>query len=402
MPLGFRSAARSDLGTIRSNNEDAAYASSEILVLTDGMGGHAGGEVASVVTLHRFAAINSGGDVPAEITEAGRDARTALNAMSMADPSLETMGTTAVTLITNGEQLTAGHIGDSRMYVVRGDALYQVTTDHTHVQQLVESGRLRPDQVAAHPYRAMLLRSLDDQPDGSDLDLISVDITSGDRILLCSDGLSDYVDPERIGPVLVSGDVAHAADALIAAALDASTRDNVTVVVADVVDDPVDQPATAVGAAGGSLSLSEEAAAALITVLPDFAAVMAGLPDPDREADDDRLSPAEPAGDQGIGDPLGHRSTTAATTAIPAEPEPDSQESTPPTAAAETDPAEPSSPYASTSPAAPSPPTAPSSPPQPTPSTEPPPESERSGVPLPAVLAALAVLLVGASFVFLL
>ncbi|WP_194165134.1 PP2C family serine/threonine-protein phosphatase [Pseudactinotalea sp. HY160] len=271
MPLGFRWAVQSDVGTVRTNNEDSAFASPGVLVLADGMGGHAGGEVASVVATNRFARIDpGGGDIPAQLTGAGRETRAALHAMSVADPSLETMGTTAIALVSDGARLLAGHIGDSRLYLLRGEELFQVTTDHTHVQYLVDSGQIHPEQVATHPYRAMLLRSLDDQPGGTDLDLIEVDASAGDRLLLCSDGLSDYVAVPVIGRLLAAGTPDQAAAALVARALADGTRDNVTVVVADVEQGPVDDVAAAGGAAADPLVLSPEAAGALGAVMPEL------------------------------------------------------------------------------------------------------------------------------------
>ncbi|WP_194928745.1 protein phosphatase 2C domain-containing protein [Pseudactinotalea sp. HY158] len=271
MPLGFRWAVQSDVGTVRTNNEDSAFASPGVLVLADGMGGHAGGEVASVVATNRFARIDpGGGDLPAQLTGAGRETRAALHAMSVADPSLETMGTTAIALVSDGARLLAGHIGDSRLYLLRGEELFQVTTDHTHVQYLVDSGQIHPEQVATHPYRAMLLRSLDDQPGGTDLDLIEVDASAGDRLLLCSDGLSDYVAVPVIGRLLAAGTPDQAAAALVARALADGTRDNVTVVVADVEQGPVDDVAAAGGAAADPLVLSPEAAGALGAVMPEL------------------------------------------------------------------------------------------------------------------------------------
>lgn len=306
MAVSFRYAVHTDLGTVRTNNEDSAFASPRLLVLADGMGGHAAGEVASAVALRVFAEVNqtSGAELAGEFLRAGRLARRALFAMSEADPLLESMGTTLVTVGSDGDRVSVGHIGDSRVYALRDGALYQVTTDHTHVQRLIDSGELTPERARTHPYRSMLLKSLDDQPAGPDLDIIDAQIEPGDRVLLCSDGLSDYLDPEVIGATLMTPDREQAAAELIRAALAVGTRDNVTVVVADVVDEDTSQasppeaadgtgqtdaPAPApvlaaapvvVGAAEDGVSLSADAAAALRGCLPevpfDSTAPMAG------------------------------------------------------------------------------------------------------------------------------
>lgn len=316
MAVSFRYAVHTDLGTVRTNNEDSAFGSPRLLVLADGMGGHAAGEVASAVALRVFAEVDQSGqhELAEEFLRAGRLARRALFGMSDADPVLESMGTTLLAVGSDGDRVSVGHIGDSRVYALRNGSLYQVTNDHTHVQRLIDNGELTVERARTHPYRSMLLKSLDDQPGGPDLDIIDAQVQPGDRVLLCSDGLSDYLDAEAIGTALVVQEREQAAAALIEAALAVGTRDNVTVVVADVVTDPDDQagadgvdPAGAtadgttadsttagdtrtdhvldsapvvVGAAEDGVTLSAEAAAALRACLPevpfDATAPMAG------------------------------------------------------------------------------------------------------------------------------
>lgn len=271
--LIFRSALRSDVGLVRENNEDAAYTGGELLILADGMGGHSSGEVASAVAVHTFAA--APGEPPESFSTAAHRTRQTLRAMSGADPALETMGTTVVAVRAFGNEFFACHIGDSRLYTLRSGALTQVTTDHTHVQHLVETGRITRAEVATHPYRAMLLKSLDDQSGGSEPDLIPLDLHRGDRVLLCSDGLSDYVPEQVIANILNLPDREEAADALIAAALRGGTRDNITVIVADV-DDGEPNPEDFGGAASEGLALSDEAARALRKVNPEYAGPISG------------------------------------------------------------------------------------------------------------------------------
>lgn len=274
MAVRFRAAAGTHLGTVRMNNEDSAVVSDQLLVLADGMGGHAAGEVASVLAVRVFSEVDHapGADLDANLLEAGRQARRALVAMSDADPVLESLGTTLLAVVSDGDKVLVGHIGDSRVYVLRDDAMYQITTDHTHVQRMIDTGQLTPDQARTHPYRAMLLKSLDDHCPGPDLDLIDVSLQAGDRLLLCSDGLSDYLTAEQIGQALATGARQEAVEALIDSALQASTRDNVTVVVADVaIDEVAEEPLTTPGYAGAvvdGIRLSDPAAQALGEALP--------------------------------------------------------------------------------------------------------------------------------------
>lgn len=276
MAVRFRAAAGTHLGTVRMNNEDSAVVSEQLLVLADGMGGHAAGEVASVLAVRVFSEVDHapGTELNTNVIEAGRQTRRALVAMSDADPVLESLGTTLVTVVSNGDTVVVGHIGDSRVYLLRQDAMYQITTDHTHVQRMIESGQLTPDQARTHPYRAMLLKSLDDHSPGPDLDLIEITVRAGDRLLLCSDGLSDYLSAEQIGQALATADRTEAVEALIDSALQAATRDNVTVIVADVAvgepAEPLDAPAAPAyaGAVLDGIRLSEPAARALAEALP--------------------------------------------------------------------------------------------------------------------------------------
>lgn len=240
--LTFQAAGATHLGTVRTNNEDAALISPHLVALADGMGGHAAGEVASAVVVEALAALARTHPAPADLNprllrKALTQARGQLRALSAADPSMSGMGTTVVALALTDDAVTLAHVGDSRLYRWRDGELAQMTVDHTHVQRLVESGNLSPEGVRSHPFRSVILRSLDDTSDDlpdvapTDTDTVS----AGDRLLLCSDGLSDYLFDPDIGSILASGTPAQAADALVAAALDHETRDNVTVVVIDVV-----------------------------------------------------------------------------------------------------------------------------------------------------------------------
>lgn len=276
-PLVFHYALRSDVGLVRENNEDSAYADGDFLALADGMGGHSSGEVASAVAIRTLA--NHLRAQPAGFTQGADRTRRILQHMSIADKKLATMGTTLVGLQHHDGQFYIGHIGDSRLYTLIEDSLTQITVDHTHVQHLVNTGRITPEQVHSHPLRAMLLKSLDDQPGGADPDLIPVDLNEGDRVLLCSDGLSDYVADEAIQAALNLPNLNEAADALVEAALVAGTRDNVTVIVADVTrqDPPL---ASYGGAAEQPIAISPQAADALAQADPEYVGPIEVTPDP--------------------------------------------------------------------------------------------------------------------------
>ncbi len=157
------------------------------------------------------------------------------------DPSRDGMATTLTMLVSDGARILLGHVGDSRAYRYRGGHLVQLSRDHTYVQSLLEAGMLQREEIAVHPWRSVVLRSLQATPEAelSDVDLLEVTTRPGDRLLLCSDGLTDMVGDDRIAEVLRLKDPHSAAAVLTQAALEAGGHDNVTCVVVDVVDGPV-------------------------------------------------------------------------------------------------------------------------------------------------------------------
>ncbi|MEO6714872.1 MAG: PP2C family serine/threonine-protein phosphatase, partial [Mycobacteriales bacterium] len=236
--LGLRFAARSHTGLLRDGNEDSVYAGPRLLAVADGMGGHAAGEVASAVAISTLALLDRevGGDDPAELLrEAVFGANTQLRAMVAADSELEGMGTTVTALLIDRTRLALVHIGDSRAYRLRANELVQVTRDHTLVQRLVDEGRITAEEAGVHPQRALVTRALDGR-EGLELDLEMHDLVPGDRYLLCSDGLSGVVSDATIRDALLLPDPPQAVDRLVELALRGGAPDNVTCVVADVVD----------------------------------------------------------------------------------------------------------------------------------------------------------------------
>jgi protein phosphatase len=235
--LVLRYAARSDRGLVRANNEDSVYAGARLLALADGMGGHAAGEVASQLVIAALAHLDDdepGGDLLAKLNDAVHDGNSAIAAHVEADPELEGMGTTLSAILFAGTRLGMVHIGDSRGYLMRDGELTQITKDDTFVQTLVDDGRITAEEAHSHPQRSLIMKALT----GHEVEptLTMREARAGDRYLLCSDGLSDPVSHETIQAAMQIPDVVDCADRLIELALRGGGPDNVTVVVADVVD----------------------------------------------------------------------------------------------------------------------------------------------------------------------
>jgi serine/threonine protein phosphatase PrpC len=239
MTLALRYAVRSDVGLLREGNEDSAYAGPHLLAVADGMGGHAAGEVASAAAIATIASLDSdksAADLLPALANAVATANMRLQEMIMADPSTEGMGTTLTVLLWSDGHAALCHIGDSRAYLLRDGKFYQITHDHTLVQSLVDEGRITEDDVATHPQRSLLLRALDGRT-LADPDLSSHETMPGDRYLICSDGLSGVVTEQTLHQALSSvRDPDKAALQLVELALKGGGPDNVTCIVADVVD----------------------------------------------------------------------------------------------------------------------------------------------------------------------
>jgi protein phosphatase len=241
MTLALHYALRSDVGLLREGNEDSAYAGPRLLAIADGMGGHAAGEVASAVAISAIAPLDrqnlSDSDEMLDgLAAAVAAARNTLHDMSLSDPAVEGMGTTLTALLWAGAQVAVCHIGDSRAYLLRDNDLYQITRDHTLIQSLVDEGRLSPAAAANHPQRSLIMRALQGSTD-ADPDLAMHEALLGDRYLLCSDGLTDVVGDEAVHGVLSTvPDAEQAVNQLIALAIRNGGPDNITCIVADVVD----------------------------------------------------------------------------------------------------------------------------------------------------------------------
>jgi PPM family protein phosphatase len=239
MTLELRYAVRSDVGLLREGNEDSAYAGPRLLAVADGMGGHAAGEVASALTIASMAELDAeqaSGDMLKVLAMAVAMANARLQEKIIANPAVEGMGTTLTALLWSDGHAAVCHIGDSRGYLLREGELYQITHDHTLVQSLVDEGRISADDVSTHPQRSLLLRALDGRS-VAEPDLSVHESQPGDRYLLCSDGLSGVVSDETLRDTLSSfEDPETAARQLIDLAIHGGGPDNITCIVADVVD----------------------------------------------------------------------------------------------------------------------------------------------------------------------
>lgn len=286
MTLVLRYAARSDRGLVRANNEDSVYAGARLLALADGMGGHAAGEIASQLMISALAPLDEdepGGDLLSKLAEATRAGNEAIAHQVEEEPDLEGMGTTLTAILFGGNRLGLVHVGDSRAYLMRGGQLTQITRDDTFVQSLVDQGKITPEQAHTHPQRSLIMRALT----GNDVELTLTvrEVRVGDRYLLCSDGLSDVVSDETIATTLQEGDQGSAADRLIELALRSGGPDNVTVIVADVIDVDYGQSRPIVA---GAVSGEDED-----TPLPNTAAGRAAAMRPPRAAPR-RVTAAQP------------------------------------------------------------------------------------------------------------
>ncbi|MCT2149899.1 Stp1/IreP family PP2C-type Ser/Thr phosphatase [Dermabacter vaginalis] len=240
MTIALRYAAKTDVGLVRSNNQDSGYAGSHLLVVADGMGGHAGGDVASSVAVGTLAELETdapGTDIVAALEGAVLDANDAILRRAREEPQLAGLGTTVTALLRAGNKFALVHIGDSRAYLVRNGQCTQVTKDHTFVQRLIDEGRLTPEEAERHPQRSMIMRVLGDVDADPELDLSLKPAVPGDRWMLCSDGLSGLVSFETISDVLATVEDPEAcAEHLVELALKAGGPDNITCVIADVID----------------------------------------------------------------------------------------------------------------------------------------------------------------------
>ncbi|MFF1252359.1 PP2C family protein-serine/threonine phosphatase [Pseudarthrobacter sp. NPDC058329] len=247
-PLIMRFAARSDVGKIRSKNDDSAYVGRHLAVVADGMGGHAGGDVASAATVLDMIHLDRGdytGDAATTLADEIQTANSLLSELVHINPKLAGMGTTVTSLLLAEGKLHFAHIGDSRAYRLRNGEFEQVSVDHTFVQRLIDEGRLRPEEAETHPHKNVLMRVLGDVDASPELDLDTLDVEPGERWLLCSDGLNYVAGHAVERTVRETKDLRECVETLVELTLEAGSPDNVTVVMLEIVEETPDDVSTA-------------------------------------------------------------------------------------------------------------------------------------------------------------
>jgi PPM family protein phosphatase len=300
MALSLKIASHSETGLVRKNNQDSGYASPQLLVVADGMGGAAAGDLASAVAIDTIRRIDkpiAGEEMLEVLSGAIHKANDRIADLVETDLSLDGMGTTVTGALFDGTQIGLAHIGDSRAYLFREGQLRQLTHDHSWVQSLVDEGKIDSGEAAVHPHRSLLLKVLNGQP-ANDPDLMMLPVSAGDRLLFCSDGLSGLVEDPVIEALLPTPDPQEALDCLVREARSEGGIDNITVIVADVVEgaDPVTNLPVVLGAAAeraiplaASKIRDDENEDTIVSELPITARTGAAEPD-----DESRYNPLPP------------------------------------------------------------------------------------------------------------
>jgi len=258
-----------DTGRQREANEDSYFSRSPLFAVADGMGGAQAGEVASHLAVEALSDADPGAAAPEELLRTSiKDANRRIFDLAQGDASRSGMGTTMTAALLSGDEISFGHVGDSRAYVYRDGELRQITNDHSLVEELRRQGRLSREQAADHPQRSVITRALGPEPD-VEVDTMTFRGRSGDVFLLCSDGLTTMLSDEDLIAILRrEGDLTKKARWLVRAANDRGGRDNITVVLFSLVgeDDPdateetaPDEGATLIGASAAEGGLTADA-----------------------------------------------------------------------------------------------------------------------------------------------
>jgi protein phosphatase len=268
--------AASDVGKVRSSNQDSGYAGVNLFFVADGMGGHAGGDIASAITAQHVALadepVASSQEAEQKLIDYIWQANEKLGISVDEHSELAGMGTTFSGIFVNGTSVSIGHIGDSRIYLARDGVVKQITTDHTFVQRLVDTGRISEEEALIHPRRSVLMRVLGDVEQFPEVDLETFETKPGDRWMVCSDGLSGVVPEGLMNRILLSTSTAkEATDLLVGEALEFGAPDNVTVVLVDVLDAKDSVEASAgrnfVGSAASDVVIEERKGRRILRIL---------------------------------------------------------------------------------------------------------------------------------------
>lgn len=280
MALVLNYAARSDVGMVRMKNDDSAYVGRYLAVVADGMGGHAGGNVASAATVLDLVHLDSGKHDDEALTVLADEIQAAnslLSELVTTSPQLSGMGTTVTALLLNGNRLALAHIGDSRAYRLKNGVFEQISIDHTFVQRLIDEGRLRPDEAEVHPHKNVLMRVLGDVDASPELDLATFEVEPGEKWLLCSDGLTAVLRDSDIETVLrETRDLQRCVDILVELTLAGGSPDNVTVAAVEIAEVPDDSLPAEPSPVRAPLTSGSALAAALTEPAPASGAAMNG------------------------------------------------------------------------------------------------------------------------------
>ena len=229
--------SRSDVGLVRGHNEDSFLVQDPVFAVCDGVGGHAAGEVASAIAVRTISQLAPDTADDARLGAAIEEANSAIISAAQSGQGRDGMGCTASAVVIDGSRMAVAHVGDSRVYLLSGGVLVRITHDHSYVEELVDAGEITADEARVHPSRSIITRALGSDPDMY-ADHFTLDVHAGDRIIICSDGLSSMVPDAKIESVAISCATPQAAaDTLVSAALEGGGHDNVTVIVVDVEDD---------------------------------------------------------------------------------------------------------------------------------------------------------------------
>jgi protein phosphatase len=268
------SSSQSDKGKVRSSNQDSGYSGTNLYVVADGMGGHAGGDIASALATQHVAKIDDvypdSDQAMSSLLDAMREANRNLSDTVSKFNYLAGMGTTMDAVIFTGSIANIAHIGDSRVYLMRNSKLTQITKDHTFVQQLIDAGRLTEEEALIHPRRNVILRVLGDTSEEPEFDIHQIEVQPGDRLLLCSDGLCGVVPNYLIEENMKVANLDEAIELLIDEAKEYGAPDNVTVLLLEIRDEAEipdhQQPVTWLGSAANEVVIKQNSAGRILEV----------------------------------------------------------------------------------------------------------------------------------------
>ena len=250
--LSFRAAGRSDVGLVRNNNEDSGFIGKHFLLVADGMGGHAAGELASSTTVAIVAQVDNSKekleDLESKLIEIPKVITKELKNAINKDSSRSGMGTTLTAAVIQENQLKVSHVGDSRAYLVRNKQISRITKDQTYIQSLIDNNEITESEAKNHPQRSLLLQAIDGITESIPV-ITSIEILENDKIVLCSDGLTNVVTDEEILEIVNQFDYVGAVSALIEKALENGGPDNITVIVADLQKEKYENKIIVLGAA---------------------------------------------------------------------------------------------------------------------------------------------------------